>query len=110
MDEAEILEMILAWLPETLEGWLAIGCGACAILAIAIPEPPESAHPAIKICHRLVCIFGLGAGKLRAAGPRKGDAACHRQASHSVRQQSCQRLRSRLGKAAKIASLFRGKK
>ncbi len=68
MDEDEIFEIILAYLPDTVEGWLALLFGACALVSLFVPAPPENCHPAWKIGHRLICIFGLGAGRLRSAG------------------------------------------
>ncbi|MBD5608193.1 MAG: hypothetical protein HDQ93_05010 [Desulfovibrio sp.] len=40
----------------------------CAILSLALPAPAEDAHPLIRFGHRLICIVGLGAGRLRTAG------------------------------------------
>lgn len=68
MTEDEILELLLNFLPESLEGWLGMGLAVCAILSLILPPPAEDAHPAYRIGHRLICIFGLGAGKLKAAG------------------------------------------
>ena len=68
MDEAEILEFILACLPETFEGWAGLVMAGCAILSLALPAPAEDAHPLIRFGHRMMCIVGLGAGKLRTAG------------------------------------------
>ena len=83
MDESEILEFILAYLPETFEGWAGLVMALCAILSLALPAPAENAHPLVRFGHRLMRIAGLGAGKLRAAG--------------------------RLGKIGKLASLLRRK-
>lgn len=83
MTEAELLDMLAALAPEGWEGWLALGFGLCALLSVILPEPPESAHPALKCGHRALCILGLGASRLKAAG--------------------------RLGKVARLASMFRGK-
>lgn len=68
MDESEIIEFILAYLPETLESWAGLVMAGCAILSLALPAPAEDAHPLVRAGHRLICIVGLGAGKLRAAG------------------------------------------
>ena len=68
MTEDDLLELLTAFMPETLEGWLAVAVIICAIVAVAMPTPPENAHPAVKVCHRIICIFGMGAGKMRAAG------------------------------------------
>lgn len=68
MTEDDLLELLTAFAPETLEGWLALGVIICAIVAVAVPAPPENAHPAIRGCHRIICILGMGAGKMRAAG------------------------------------------
>lgn len=68
MTEEDLLEVLTAFMPETLEGWLALAVILCAFLAIILPAPKEGSHPAWKTCHRAICILGMGAGKLRAAG------------------------------------------
>lgn len=68
MAEDEIVELLAAFLPETLEGWAAVAVLACAVAAVALPRPPENCHPAIRLGHRLICIVGMGAGRLRSAG------------------------------------------
>lgn len=68
MTEDELLEMLLAFVPENWGGWLAFAVTVAALLAIVLPAPKEDAHPAVRVCHRLVCILGLGSSRLRAAG------------------------------------------
>lgn len=84
MTEDDLLELLTAFMPESLEGWLALAVVICAIVAVAVPPPPDWAHPAVKGCHRIICILGMGAGKMRAAG--------------------------KLGKIGKLAGIFRRKK
>ena len=84
MTEDDLLELLTAFAPETLEGWLALGVIICAIVAVAVPPPAENSHPAWKVCHRVICIFGMGAGRMRAAG--------------------------KIGKLGKLAAVFRRKK
>lgn len=66
--EAELLELLAALVPEGWEGWLALGFGLCALLSVILPEPSESAHPALKCGHRALSVLGLGASRLKAAG------------------------------------------
>lgn len=68
MTEEELVEFLLAFLPESFGGWLGAGMAISAILSLILPKPAENSHPAWKICHRAICVFGLGAGKLKAAG------------------------------------------
>ena len=68
MTEDEILELLLNFLPESWEGWLGTVIAIAAVLSLVLPAPAEDAHPAYRIGHRLICIFGLGVGKLKAAG------------------------------------------
>lgn len=68
MDEAELVDLMVAFLPETVEGWLASAVLCCLVLSLVLPCPRENSHPAYKIAHRLIGIVGLGAGRLRAAG------------------------------------------
>lgn len=68
MTEEELLEIILTFLPESLEGWIGTGMALSAVLSLILPAPADDSHPAYKVCHRAICIFGLGASKLRAAG------------------------------------------
>lgn len=68
MTEAELLDMLAGLAPEGWEGWLALGFGLCALLSVLLPEPPENAHPALKCAHRALCLLGLGASRLKAAG------------------------------------------
>lgn len=84
MTEDDLLELLNIFLPETVEGWLAAVIIVCAIVAVAVPPPAENAHPALRVCHRIICIVGMGAGKMRAAG--------------------------KIGKLGKIAKIFGGKK
>ena len=84
MTEDELLELLLNFLPESLEGWLGTVIAIAAVLSLVLPAPAEESHPAYKICHRLICVFGLGAGRLKAAG--------------------------KLGKLAKLGTVLRGKK
>lgn len=84
MSEDELLELLAMLAPETLEGWLAIGVIICAIVAVAVPKPAENAHPVWKVCHRVISICGMGAGKMRAAG--------------------------KIGKIGSLAAIFRRKK
>ncbi len=79
MTEEDLLEILLAFLPESFEGWAATVVSVSAILSFILPAPAENAHPALRIGHRLIGILGLGATKLRAAGKiggalRKGKA------------------------------------
>lgn len=84
MDEAEFLEFLISWLPDDPELWIGSVMAVCALLAIVLPKPCESAHPLFKIGHRVICVLGMGAGKLKAAG--------------------------KIGKLGKIAKIFGGKK
>lgn len=84
MTEAELLDLLMGLMPEDWEGWLAAGFGLCAILSLIIPAPAKNAHPVLKCGHRTLCILGLGAGRLKAAG--------------------------RLGKIGRLAMLFRRQK
>ena len=68
MTEDELVELLLNFLPESLEMWLGAGMAISAVLSMVLPAPAENSHPAYRICHRAICIFGLGASKLRAAG------------------------------------------
>lgn len=68
MEELELVELILGYLPETLEGWAGIGLVICAILSIALPAPAEDAHPLVHAGHKIIRILGLGAGRLRTSG------------------------------------------
>lgn len=68
MGEEELVEVVLAYMPETFEGWAAVGVTICALVSLAVPAPAEDSHPVWKIGHRIISIIGLGAGKLRAAG------------------------------------------
>lgn len=68
MTEEELLEIIMTYLPESLEGWIGTGMAISAVLSLILPAPAEDSHRAYKICHRALCIFGLGASKLKAAG------------------------------------------
>lgn len=68
MDEQEVIELLIAFLPETIEGWLAVAIMACLVLSLVLPAPSEDCHPAVKFGHRLICILGMGAGKLKSAG------------------------------------------
>ena len=68
MPEDEIVELLVAFLPETVEGWLAVAVLACLVVSLVVPKPPENCHPAIRLGHRLICMIGLGAGRLRGAG------------------------------------------
>ena len=68
MTEDDLLELLTAFMPESYEGWLAYLVILCAIIAVAVPRLPENCHPALRIGHRIICILGMGAGKIRAAG------------------------------------------
>lgn len=68
MSEDDLLELVVAFLPETLEGWAAVAVLACLVVSLVVPAPSEDSHPAWIIGHRLIRILGLGAGKLRGAG------------------------------------------
>ena len=68
MNEEELLDLLFAFLPETLEGWLGFALLACALVSLAVPAPAEDSHPAWKITHRLISLLGLGAGRLRVSG------------------------------------------
>ena len=84
MNETELLELLEFFAPETLEGWLAAGVIICAVLAIVLPHPGEDSHPAWRLCHKIICVVGIGAGRMKAAG--------------------------RLGKIGKLTGIFRRKK
>lgn len=68
MSEEELLETIMALVPESLGVWLGAGMAASAVLSLILPAPAENSHPAYKICYRAIRIFGLGAGKLKGMG------------------------------------------
>lgn len=68
MNEDDFLELLDFFMPETLEGWLAAGMIVCAVLAILLPHPDEDSHPAWRLCHKIICVVGMGAGKMKAAG------------------------------------------
>lgn len=68
MSEEELVEFLLAFFPETWEGWLGAVMAVSAVLAYVIPAPDENAHKLVKVGHKLLCVMGLGASKIRAAG------------------------------------------
>lgn len=68
MDETQIAELLVEYLPESAEGWLGLLLLACALVSIAVPAPSGDSHPAWKVCWRIICVAGLGAGKIRTAG------------------------------------------
>lgn len=68
MTEEELLELLVALVPESFEGWMAIMVTASAILSIILPKPSDDAHPLVRIGHKAICLIGLGAGRLKAAG------------------------------------------
>lgn len=68
MTEDDLLELLSIFLPETVEGWLAAVIIICAVVAVAVPSLAENAHPVLRVCHRIICILGIGAGKMHAAG------------------------------------------
>ena len=72
MTEEELIEFLMAFLPESLEGWLAWAMLVSAVLSYVLPTPPDDAHPALRMGHRFICILGCGATKLRAAGKLAG--------------------------------------
>lgn len=72
MTEEELIEFLMAFWPESLEGWLAYVMLASAILSYVLPKPSDDAHPILRAGHRFVCILGCGATKLRAAGKVAG--------------------------------------
>lgn len=68
MPEDELLELLLACLPESLQGWLASVVAVSALLSFILPRPEPQAHPLLKAGHKIISVLGLGATKLRAAG------------------------------------------
>lgn len=68
MPEEELLELLLAFLPESLEDWAAYVVTVSAILSFILPTPADDAHPLLKAGHKAICVFGLGATKLKTAG------------------------------------------
>lgn len=68
MTEEELLEVLLAFLPESFEGWAATVVSVSALLSFILPEPADDAHPVLRMGHKLISVMGLGATKLRAAG------------------------------------------
>lgn len=75
MTEEELLEILLAFLPESFEGWAATVVSVSALLSFILPKPADDAHPVLRIGHKFICVMGLGATKLRAAG-KIGAALC----------------------------------
>lgn len=57
MDE-ELLELVLAYLPESLEAWVGLAIVACTVLTLIWPEPSKSAHPFVRGLHALVNALG----------------------------------------------------
>lgn len=84
MSEEELLELLISFAPERLESWAPIVVTASAFLSFILPKPKEDAHPLVRAGYKVICVFGLGAGRLKAAG--------------------------KLGKLAKIGTALRGKK
>lgn len=68
MTEEELIELLMAFVPESFEGWLAYVIPISAILSYILPAPPENAHPVVKAGHKMLFILGIGASKIRAAG------------------------------------------
>lgn len=68
MTEEELVEFLMAFLPESLEGWLAYAMLISAVLSCVLPAPSGDAHPALRAGYKFVCILGCGATRLRAAG------------------------------------------
>lgn len=78
MSEEELLELLVSFAPESLEGWMAIAVTASAILSYILPKPKEDAHILVRTGHKIICVLGLGATKLRAAG-KVGQILHHRE-------------------------------
>lgn len=53
MDE-ELFDLVLAYLPDSFEGWIGAAIVFCAVLAALWREPAETAHPLWRGLHRLV--------------------------------------------------------
>ena len=65
MDE-ELLELVLAYLPESLETWVGLAIIICAFLPFFWPEPAESAHPFLRGLHALVRTLGRNISHARS--------------------------------------------
>ncbi len=72
MTEEELIGFFMAFLPESLEGWMAYVMLASAVLSCVLPKPADDAHPVLRMGHKLICIFSFGAARLRAAGKIAG--------------------------------------
>lgn len=68
MTEEDLFELILTFTPGSLEGWLATVVTISAFLSFILPKPDEDAHPLLRAGHKVICVLGLGATRLRAAG------------------------------------------
>lgn len=53
MDE-ELFDLLLAYLPDSFEGWIGLAIVFCAVLASFWPKPSEKAHPFWRGLHSLV--------------------------------------------------------
>lgn len=68
MSEEELLELLVSFAPESLQSWLALVVTVSAFLSFILPKPKADAHPLVCAGHKLICVLGLGAARLRAAG------------------------------------------
>lgn len=68
MSEEELLELVIGFLPDTLEGWTGVVLVISAMLSLILPAPRSSDSAFYKGLHKALCIISLGTGKLKTAG------------------------------------------
>lgn len=60
---AELVDLMLAWLPETWEGWATLAIAICAVIAATLPRPREDAHIVWRWLYALINALGANFGK-----------------------------------------------
>ncbi len=72
---AELVNLMLAWLPATWEGWATLVIAVCAVIAATLPRPREDAHIVWRWLYAIVNALGANFGKATNADDKAAKLA-----------------------------------